>query len=173
MATLDQIFITNPTETEFEVRYDGEKYTLQAHEETTKTQFLARHMAKHLSDRMMINDFYGIQKDFTKKHKSLSPHQVDQQLGTEKTRLTMQDSPERRIALYKVLRSTVEVNNTIDAYPQFKSKKKKDGSIEFSTVGDIEIYNEFVEKSERKPEHEEPKEEPKVEIKEKSKVPQA
>lgn len=165
MATLDQIYICNPTDTDFEVHYDRERYTLDAGEETTRTKFLARHMAKHLSDRMMIKDFYALQKDFMKKNKNLSPYQVDQKLGTKKTMLTMQDCPERRIALYKILRSTDEVNKTIDAYPQFKTRKRKDGTIDYNTVGDITIYNEFVEKAERVIEPEEPKEEPKAEVK--------
>lgn len=159
MSTLDQIFICNPTDTDFEVQYDKEFYYLKAGEETTRVIDLAYHMAKHLSSRMLIKEFYEIHKVFVKNHKNLTPHQVDQQLGTQKNMLVMQDCPERRIALYKILRSKDDVEAVLHAYPQFKTKRRKDKTVEFSVVGDISIYNEFVEKAERKTEPIEPKEE--------------
>jgi len=157
MAELDQIFICNPTDIDFEVHKNGERYILKGKEEGIKPQHLARHMAKHLSDRMMIAEYKEVYLAYAKKNKTLTPHQIDSNLGTQKTMMTMQDTPERRISLYKILRSTMEVDNTIMSYPQFKTKQLKDGTVQYSTIGELSVYNEFVEKAERVPESQEPK----------------
>jgi len=156
MAELDQVYICNPTDEHFEQRYNGEVYSLKVHEETTLPYHLARHLAKHLSDRMMREEFRKIEQDFLKKHKTLTPTQVDQQLGTKKTMMTMQDIPERRIALYKVLQSKKEVLEVIKAYPQFKAEVSK-GETKFGFIGEISIYDDFVDKFEQK---DTPQEEP-------------
>lgn len=131
MAELDTIHIENPLNEDFEVRFNGEPYTLKQGEKRQLPQHLARHFAKHMSDRMCALEFEK-QKQVYEKRKEKIPDPL-------KTQITMYDNPERRIALYKCLRSKEEVERTIKSYPQFKAMDKG-----FNFVGDIKVYDDFV-----------------------------
>lgn len=144
MANLDQIAICNPTDTDFEVKKDGEFYYLKKGEETIKPQHLARHMAKHLSDRMLLKDYYEYEAK-VKRKKEVVPEPI-------KMMMTMYDTPERRIALYKILKDRDEVEQIILSYPQFKTRINSDREIIFSSVGDFEVYEDFIKVFEGKEE---------------------
>lgn len=131
MAELDTLLTVNPTEQDFEVRFNGERYVLKAGEVTQKPQHLARHIAKHLSDKMLQEKVTEMKKVYEKKKEKMP--------DVLQTQIVMLDNPERRIALYKILRSKEEVERTVKSYPQFKAMDGKD-----NFIGEIKIYDDFV-----------------------------
>jgi len=159
MAKLDQISVENYTDRDFEVRFDSEVYHLEAGEKRTENQFLARHMAKHLSDREM-EIIYAKEEAKYKKKKEEVPTGM-------KTRICQYDNPARRIALYKILRSKKQVEQVLTDYPNFGAKLRMNKPTEFACVGGIGVgdeqdYHDFVEDLER------PKKEPETPKKGKS-----
>ena len=138
MAEFDQIFIGNPTNEEYIGRYNGENYTLKAGEEITMPHFLGRHLAKHLSDKMLGKEFLKIQEKRYKDNPGLQ--------DPKKYQYLMLDNPHRRIALYKILKSKEEVERTIKAYPQFKvtvtGKNQED--VKYNFVGEMKVYDDYV-----------------------------
>lgn len=158
MATLDTIKVCNPTDRDFEVYFDKERYKLRAGEEVVHTQYLARHMAKHLSDRELAIQWAKEEVKYRRK-KELAP-------SARKTQLLMYDNPERRIWLYKILKNKVQVEETLAAYPQFGVRSSATGKREFECIGDISIYDSFVDALETKSKKVETEEEPsKIETK--------
>ena len=152
MATrLDTIKVCNPTDRDFEVRYDGEKYELAAGEETFHVAPLARHMAKHLSDREMAISWAKEEAKY-KKRKETAP-------GALKTQMVMYDNPERRIVLHQVLKKREQVELVLTHYPQFGARVTTGKPTVFECIGDISIYDNFVEKFEKKDIEEKVKEE--------------
>ncbi len=136
MAELDQIFVCNPTDKEFTTKKNGESYTLEAGESTIRPQYLARHMAKHLSDIECMTYFKSEEVKY-KRRKEKMP-------DAKKTELLMFDNPIRRIALYKILQSTQEVETVILSYPQFKARLVPGRGLEFAFIGEMEVYTDFV-----------------------------
>lgn len=131
MAELDTILVANPTSEDFEVRFNGERYVLKAGEITQKPQFLARHIAKHLSDKMLQEKVIEMRKGYEKKKEKMP--------DVLQTQVVMYDNPDRRITLYQILRSKEEVERTVKAYPQFKQMDGKD-----NFIGEMKTYDDFV-----------------------------
>ena len=126
MSEFDTIFITNPTDEDFTWNYNGEPYTLKANVETQMPHFLARHLSKHLSDKILRSHFL---KKVQKKRYKDNPALQD----PEQYQYCMLDTHDRRIALYKILHSKEEVERTIKAYPQFKvTESRKRDSIDWT-----------------------------------------
>ena len=144
MAELDLIEVVNPTSEDFTVNHNGEPYVIKAGEKKQFVHFVSRHIAKHLSDKM-LNDEFNIEAEKAKKKKEPLSETLQNQR-------VMLDNPQRRIALYTILESKEEVERVVKSYAQFK---QQDGRNNF--VGEISIYDEFVEK------YNQPKEEPKEE----------
>lgn len=138
MAELDQIYVENPTKEDFEVRFNGEMYRLGAGEKEQKPKYLARHIAKHLSDKMLQEDI-EVEKKKYEKRKEKMPEVVQ-------TQIIMYDNPHRRIALYKILRSKEEVEFVIKSFPQFKSMDI-DGKTD-NFIGEMKTYDDFVDEYE-------------------------
>lgn len=127
MAELDTIYVTNSTNKDFGVRFNGELYEIGAGEKKSYPQGLAFHVAKHLSDTLLRTEIEKIRKK--EKENPYRP-QVAQ--------LMVYDNPKRRIALYSALNNKDLVEQCIAAYP-FKG-----------FVGEMSEYDEFVEKIEKK-----------------------
>jgi hypothetical protein len=106
MAELDTIEITNPEKEDFEVRFNGELYTLKAGETKAYPKFLSFHIARHLSERM----FGKLKEKLRKKHGKDNPFVP--QMST----LFNHDNPERRKNLYNILKSKEFVEEAVVAY---------------------------------------------------------
>ena len=144
MAELDYIAVHNPRKEPMEVTYNGEKYAIEAETVKPMQHHLARHMAKHATDKWIGEDVVKEQAKFRKK-KELMPEPLIVQW-------TMYDCPKRRNYLYEVLRSKEEVERTIKAYPQFKATDAK-----LNFVGEMKDYDDFVIKYEADRAPKEPK----------------
>lgn len=121
MAELDAVEIVNPTNEDFSCRYNGELYTLKAKERKAFAKYVAFHIAKHLSTKMLE----GL---FTEKERA------DRAKMFEISQLHVYDNPKRRIALYQMLGDTMLVQEVIKAYP-FKG-----------FIGEMSEYEQFVKK---------------------------
>lgn len=130
MAELDTLGILNPTTDDFEVRFNGELYKLAKGAEKAYPEFLAFHIAKHLSDKILSVEIEKIRKKATD-----NPYRP--QVG----QLMVYDNAKRRIALYDILKSKEVVQRCIEAF-NFKA-----------FIGEMTDYDEYVAKTkEAKPE---------------------
>lgn len=129
---LSVVSITNPTSDDFSWRYNGELYPIKAGEVMSFAKPVAYHLAKHLSTKMISDEaLKGIaKKDMDNPNAAI--HVKVSQLNTY-------DTHERRIALYQILKDTQKVLEVIQRYP-FKG-----------FIGDMALYQAFVEKAEAKP----------------------
>lgn len=50
----DQLWVMNPTDDEFSVKWSGNNYTVQAHQKIIWPRFLAEHFAKKLADKILM-----------------------------------------------------------------------------------------------------------------------
>lgn len=132
MAELDTIGILNPTKEEFVGKFNGESYPLAAGAEKAFPEFLAFHLAKHLSDKMLSEEVEKIRKA-----------QKDDPYRPQVGQMMVYDNPKRRIALYDIFRSKEKVQQCIESYP-FKA-----------FIGEMAEYDDYVSKAEA------PKEAPK------------
>ena len=129
MAELDTLTLKNPTSEDFTHNYNGEPYTIKAGEEKSFAKHVAFHLAKHLSTKMVQDD---VLKSATKIELKENETKMSSRLGAKISQLNIYDTPERRIALYKIFGDKSMVEQTIRAYP-FKG-----------FVGDMAIYDSFV-----------------------------
>lgn len=124
MAELDTLGILNPTKEDFEVRFNGELYKLAKGAEKAFPEFLAFHIAKHLSDKMLNVEILKIRK-------TASENPYRPQVG----QLMVYDNAKRRIALYEILRNKDTVQQCIEAF-NFKA-----------FIGEMSDYDEYVAKT--------------------------
>lgn len=136
MSELDTLFVSNPTEEPFTVRFNGEQYTVPT-EGKHYPQHLAFHIAKHLSDLMLSKELIKL-KMATKK--SDSPY------NPAVAQLQVYDNPKRRIALYDILGTKELVESCLKSYP-FKD-----------FIGQMSEYDDYVAKKEKKAEEKAEKE---------------
>lgn len=127
----DSVFIKNPTSEDFSWKFNGELYTVKAGEEKAFSKFVAFHLAKHLSTKIIVDDITdGMKKKELEDPKSPIHGKISQ--------LNIYDTPERRIALHKILNNVELVVAVIATYP-FKG-----------FVGDMEVYKKYLEGLEKK-----------------------
>mgnify|MGYP001606124035 CR=1 FL=1 len=126
----DSVVINNPTSEDFTQRFNGEPYTIKAGESKGYAKFVAFHLAKHLSTRMIESE---IMEEMTNKDLG-DPRSA---IHSKISQLQVHDTHERRIALYKILGDEDLVVQVISAYP-FKG-----------FIGEMEVYKSFVEKSKK------------------------
>jgi len=124
MAEFDTTSITNPMKEDFAVNFNGERYEIGAGEEKSFPEFLAFHVAKHLSDKMLGEEIEKVKK--ADKENPFNPR-VGQ--------LLVYDNPQRRMRLYDILGSKEKVEACINAYP-FKG-----------FIGELDEYDEYVAKN--------------------------
>lgn len=127
MAEFETVVITNPTKADFTARWNGELYTVKAGASKSYPMFLAFHIAKHLTTSMLEKEAGKLREEFKE---SVTVPQV--------STLMNHDNPSRRIALYDVL-ATRELVESFFIHNPFKS-----------FVGDMSIYDKYVEKKEAK-----------------------
>lgn len=121
MAEFDTTSIANPLKEDFAVNFNGERYEIGAGEKKSFPEFLAFHIAKHLSDKMLGDEIEKVKK--AEKENPFNPR-VGQML--------VYDNPQRRMRLYDILGSKEKVEACINAYP-FKG-----------FIGEISEYDEYV-----------------------------
>lgn len=127
----DSVFIKNPTSEDFSWKFNGELYTVGTGEEKAFSKFVSFHLAKHLSTQMIVEEATsGIKKKDLEDPKSPLHSQVSQ--------LNIYDTPERRIALHKILNNEELVVAVISAYP-FKG-----------FVGDMDLYKKYLNELKKK-----------------------
>lgn len=107
MAELDTIEIYNPLKEEVTIRFNGEPYKVPGLSSKHYPQFLAFHIAKHLSDKVLEPELQKIKKANTKEN-SFNP---------KNAQLMIYDNVERRIALYDILKSKELVQTCIAQFP--------------------------------------------------------
>ena len=129
---LSVVSITNPTSDDFSWRYNGELYTIKAFEKGSFAKPVAYHLAKHLSTKMVSDEAL---KGVAKKDMD----NPNAQIHVKVSQLHTYDTHERRIALYEILKDSQKVLEVIQRYP-FKG-----------FIGDMALYQSFVEKLEAKP----------------------
>jgi len=128
MAEYETIEILNPLKEEVMVRFNGELYKLPAEAKKSYPKFLAFHMAKELSDKILVPELLKLKK--ADKEKGYNP---------KNAQLVIYDNPSRRISLYQVLGSKDLVQECVEAFP-FKS-----------FIGEMSVYDEYVAKGSKKP----------------------
>lgn len=141
-SEFDLIDVVNPTPKDFMVRFNGEPYEIRAGEKRQFPQFIGRHVAKHLSDKMVAESFNKDQEKAKKKKEPLP--------DIEKVTRTMYDTIERRKFLFDILGDSEEVLNVLKSYPQFKTTEKRDGDklvVTFNPIGEIEEWEDYITKS--------------------------
>lgn len=126
----DAIEMHNPTAEDFSWRFNGELYTILAGERKSFSKFVAFHLAKHLSTKMVVED---AEKGVSKKALEDRTNPIHSQIS----QLNVYDTPERRIALYKIFENRDLVESVILKYP-FKG-----------LIGDMKLYDIFIEKAEK------------------------
>ncbi len=127
MAEFETIQVTNPTKDDFSVRFNGEMYSLPAGATTSYPKFLAFHMSKHLSNKMMEKEAQKLRIEF--KESVYVP---------QESALMNHDNPSRRIAFYDILGSKARVEECVNAIP-FKA-----------FIGEMSVYDAHVSKKEAK-----------------------
>ena len=128
---LEAIEITNPTSEDFTWNYNGEPYTIKAGDSKSFAKPVAYHLAKHLSTQMIVRD---VKATATKK----DIENPNAKIHVKVSQLSIYDTHERRIALYKVLKDTSKVLELITRYP-FKG-----------FIGEMDEYKKFIDKAEKK-----------------------
>lgn len=128
MAELDTITVYNPLNEDFEVRFNGELYSVPATGNKTFPSFLAFHVAKHLSDKILNKEVAKI-----KKAKSDNPYRP------QVAQIIIHDNAKRRMALYDVLKDKELVGHVIVAF-NFKG-----------LIGDLKEFEDYVDKIENPP----------------------
>lgn len=123
MAELDTIEVYNPLDTDFTVNFNGEPYTVLAGKSRPFPIFLALHIGKHLSDKMLAKDIEKL-----KKSKTENPFRP------ENAQLMIHDNPMRRKYLYDIFSSEVAVEDCIKSHP-FKG-----------FIGDMQEYLDYARK---------------------------
>ena len=123
---LSSVEITNPTSEDFSWKYNGDTYSIAAGETKAFAKPVSFHLAKHLSTNMIVHE---VKSKMTKKDIAdpRSPHHV------KVSQLTIYDTHERRIALFKILKDAQKVVEVISSYP-FKG-----------FIGDMDVYQKFAE----------------------------
>lgn len=122
MAELDTIEIINPLAEDFTVRFNGEPYTLKAGAQVHYPRFLALHIARHISDKLLSDKKEALRKK----------HGKDNPYVPQASTLFNHDNPSRRIALYQILRDTELVQEAVT-----KSNLK-------GFVGEMAEYDEYI-----------------------------
>lgn len=125
MAELDVLSISNPTSEDFTWNYNGEPYTIKAGETKTFSKHVAFHLAKHLSDKIIVEENPPkLPKNASEKDKQREEAKFAQ--------LCVFDNPKRRIALYRIIKDPIAVQDCLASYP-FKA-----------FIGDMEEYRNYV-----------------------------
>lgn len=124
---LSSVEITNPTSEDFTWRYNGTPYTVKAGEKKAFAKPVAFHLSKHLSSKMITAEAQSKMTKADALNSNAAIHTKIAQLGTY-------DTPERRIALYKIFGGVEYVTEVITHYP-FKG-----------FIGEMSLYQDFVEK---------------------------
>lgn len=127
ISEFETIEIRNPLEEVFKVRFNGELYNIEGEAVKSYPRFLAFHIAKHLSDKMLV-------PEAEKRTKKQKEGDVYNPLIAQ---LMIYDNSIRRITLYEVLKSKALVEECIKAFP-FKG-----------FIGEMEEYEEHVAKAEK------------------------
>ena len=130
---LSSVEIINPTSEDFTWNYNGEPYTVKAGVKVQFAKPVAYHLARHLSTKMIVDE---VKSKMTKKQIENSRDPIHVKIS----QLTIYDTPERRIALYKILQDGEKVMQLLMRYPYKGS------------IGDLSEYKTFVEKQEGKKE---------------------
>ncbi len=126
---LSAVYITNPTSEDFTWNYNGEPYTIKAGATTPYAKPVAFHLAKHLSTQMIVGEVEAKMLKKETENKNAPIH-------VKISQLSIYDTHERRIALYKILKNAQTVVELISRYP-FKG-----------FIGEMGEYQKFVEKEE-------------------------
>lgn len=126
----DSVQVHNPTSQEFSWRFNGELYSVGSGEIAAFSKFVAFHLAKHLSTAMIVEQARAdAGEEELKNHRSPHHRRISQ--------LAVYDTPERRIALHKILGNIELVVGVISAYP-FKGM-----------IGDMKIYENYLKSLEK------------------------
>lgn len=107
MAELDTIAIYNPLKSDFSCRFNGQVYKVEAQSSKHFPQFLAFHVAKHLTDEILKPELLKIKKGNSKEN-TFNP---------KNAQLMIYDNVQRRVALYDVLKSKELVQQCIAQFP--------------------------------------------------------
>ncbi len=126
LKEFDSIFIKNPTSEDFSWKFNGESYSIKAEETKSFSKFVALHLAKHLSTKMVVGT---AEAKMTKKERE----DVNNPIHGKITQLSVYDTTERRIALFQILENVDLVTQVMSLYP-FKG-----------FIGDMEEYKSFTE----------------------------
>lgn len=132
MAEFDSVSITNPTSEDFTWNYNGEPYKIGAKETKAFSKHVGFHLAKHLSSKMIDEDYTEKNKKFLFGNSQQDPRVRAAQAAL--AQLMVFDNPTRRIALYKIMQDEKLAEEVIKSYP-FKG-----------FIGDMKEYVDFVAK---------------------------
>jgi hypothetical protein len=118
----DSIPVFNPLTEDFMVRFNGEPYSIREGETKNWPSFLAYHIAKHLSDKMLQPELLRIKEEG-----------ANVMYNPKNAQLMVYDNVSRRKALYDILQSKDEVERCLGAF-NFKG-----------FIGDMNEYDSYVE----------------------------
>ncbi len=129
MAEFETINIKNPMKESFSVNFNGEPYTLAAGEEKSFPKFLAYHIAKHLSNKILGEEI--IKMKSKKEYREVRENPLNSQMMNY-------DNPKRRIALYDILADKSLVQECVSVSPLK------------GFIGDMNEYDSYVGTSRKK-----------------------
>lgn len=122
----DSCFVRNPTSEDFSWKFGGETYGIRAGEIKPYGRNVARHLAKHLSTKMIVEK---LERTMTKKEREDKNAPIHVRIS----QLSIYDTHERRIALYEILGNESLVEAVVTHYP-FKG-----------FIGDMALYRKFLD----------------------------
>ena len=110
LKEFDSIFVKNPTSEDFSWKFNGELYSVKAEETKSFSKFVALHLAKHLSTKIVVG---SLEAKMTKKEREDRNSPIHGRLS----QLAVYDTPERRIALFTILENVDLVTIVMSLYP--------------------------------------------------------
>lgn len=120
----DSVFIKNPTSEDFSWKFNGEIYSLKKGDAKAFSKFVAFHLAKHLSTKMVVDSVHLTAKQLENRNDPIH---------AKLSQLAVYDTHERRIALFKIFENSDLVVSCVSMYP-FKG-----------FLGDMQEYKDFVD----------------------------
>lgn len=125
VSEFETIEIYNPLKEDFKVRFNGQLYTIEKETRKAYPRFLAFHIAKHLSDKLLTPEA----------EKRIKKQKEGDVFNPAIAQLMIYDNPIRRITLFSILKNETMVQECIMAFP-FKG-----------FIGDMDEYDEYVAES--------------------------
>lgn len=82
----DQLYVVNPTETYYEVKWSGHPYGLQPGQKVIWPRFIAEHFAKYLATAILLKKEQAHKMAYLSEHKNLTDYRAPQYVNSKTER---------------------------------------------------------------------------------------